>query len=300
MKEKVNLTLFSFFNVFFLILISISYYIDYKNNAPILEENKSLISEKQVEEEKVNSYQLDLSTLENNIITLDNNIKDLEENKSDLEKEIKNLKNQYNKLYEQMANTPLYVIDNFPTFDQKQNYPNGCESIALYLLLKYHGVNVTPDQIINKLKLGDSVHIENGIKYGGDPEIEFVGDPRSKSGYGVYENPIIDVANQFKSGIKKATGSSLDEILNIVRSGHPVQVWASSYQRTPTKCNTWTHKASGKTITWYCNFHSLVLIGATSSKVIVSDPLTGTIVNYDRTKFENAYNFYGKRAIYYE
>ena len=124
--------------------------------------------------------------------------------------------------------------------------------------------------------------------------------PKDKSGYGVFEDPIIDVANQFKPGIKKVTGISLSDVLKIVEQGYPVQVWASSYQRTPTKCNTWIHKESGKTITWYCNFHSLIVIGYANNKIIVSDPLTGTIVRYDWNRFEAAYNFYGRRAIYYE
>ena len=47
---------------------------------------------------------------------------------------------------------PTYMINNFPTYSQFPNYPNGCESIALYTLLKYYKVNVTPDAIVNKLK----------------------------------------------------------------------------------------------------------------------------------------------------
>ena len=215
---------------------------------------------------------------------------------------IVDLKETYQTLYNQLQNTILYQIKNFPTFDQRENYPNGCEAISLYLLLKYHEINVEPDDIVARLRKGDSTYTLNGVKYGADPEIEFVGDPKSKSGYGVFEDPIIEVANQFKDGIQKATGKTLDEVLEIVKSGKPVQVWATSYQKTPIRCNTWisTSDSSKKNITWYCNFHSLVIIGSTQSKVLVSDPLTGTIVYYDKKPFEYAYDFYGRRAIYYE
>lgn len=299
---KVYFPIFCILNACFLSCFCFVYYKDYQNSYPLVEENRTLLNEKKEKENAVSQVKKEVETLENTIMTLDNTINELNENKSTLTNEITTLKKEYNTLYVKMQNTALYQVENFPTFDQRKDYPNGCESIALYLLLKYHGVNVTPDEIINKLKKGAAPYTLNGVKYGADPEIEFVGDPKSKSGYGVFENPIIDVANQFKSGIVKATGKSLDEILEIVKSGKPVQVWASSYGRTPTKCNTWTSTSgnSNKTITWYCNFHSLVLIGATSSKVIVSDPLTGTYVNYDKKTFEYAYNFYGKRAIYYE
>ncbi len=299
---KIYFTIFCILNTCFLGSFCFLYVTNYKNNFPIIKENYSLLAEKKEKEEKIQQIQEEVRNLENAIMTLDNTMEELEEKKSSLNAEITTLKKTYNTLYVKMQNTPLYQIENFPTFDQRANYPNGCESIALYLLLKYQGVSVTPDEIIAKLKKGDSPYTLNGKKYGADPEIEFVGDPKSKSGYGVFENPIIDVANSFKSGIVKATGKSLDEVLEIVKSGKPVQVWASSYGRIPTKCNSWTSTSdnSGKTITWYCHFHSLVLIGATSSKVIVSDPLTGTYVNYDKKTFEAAYNFYGKRAIYYE
>jgi len=250
--------------------------------------------------------QKNYSEVKEEIISLENEIDTLGESKEKISEEIQSLQNKYYLLTVEQnmenLNTAYeeYQIPNFPTYDQRTYYPNGCESISLYLLLKYNGVEVSPETIVATLKKGDTPHMEGNVKYGGDPEIEFVGNPKDKSGYGVFEDPIIDVANQFKPGIKKITGTSLDGVLEIVKQGYPVQVWASSYQRTPAKCNTWIHKESGKTITWYCNFHSLVVIGYANNKIIVSDPLTGTIVRYDRKKFEAAYNFYGRRAIYYE
>ena len=37
---------------------------------------------------------------------------------------------------------------------QHPDYPTGCESAALYILLKYYNVNVTMEQIVNKLPKG--------------------------------------------------------------------------------------------------------------------------------------------------
>ena len=45
-----------------------------------------------------------------------------------------------------------YQINNFPTFCQYPDYPNGCESASLYNLLRFYNVNVTMSQIVNTLK----------------------------------------------------------------------------------------------------------------------------------------------------
>lgn len=86
-----------------------------------------------------------------------------------------------------------YEISDFPTFSQYPNYPNGCE-------------NVTLDEIIEALPKGDAPYLEDGTLYGGNPEIEFVGDPRNPDVYGVYQKPIQTVANKFKAGIVDYTG----------------------------------------------------------------------------------------------
>lgn len=193
-----------------------------------------------------------------------------------------------------------YMINNFPTYSQFPNYPNGCESIALYTLLKYYKVNVSPEDIVNRLKKGDGPYWENGKLYGGNPEIEFVGDPRAKNGYGVYQKPIIDVANYYKSGMIDYTGHSLNQVLELVKNGIPVQVWASINLQNTSVCTSWTYKATGQKINWICRLHSMVIVGFNSNYVYVSDPYVGAIVKYNRSQFQKIYNLFGKRAIYYK
>lgn len=194
----------------------------------------------------------------------------------------------------------FYKIANFPTYSQFPTYPNGCESIALYTLLKYYNVEVTPEDIVNKLKKGVGPYWKDEVLYGGDPEIEFVGDPKDPHGYGVYQKPIIEVANQYKSGIIDYSGHSLNQVLDIVKRNIPVQVWVSIDLKDTKKCTSWINPSTGKKIDWICNLHSVVIIGQNSNKIIVSDPYNGSIVEYSRTQFEKMYNLFGKRAIYYE
>ena len=179
-----------------------------------------------------------------------------------------------------------YKIDNFPTFNQYPNYPNGCESAALYNLLRFYNINVTISEIVNTLKKGEQPHFEDDIYYGGNPEIEFVGDPEDIHGYGVYQKPIIAVANNYKSGMIDYTGHSLDDVLSIVKDGIPVQIWASVNMQNTSVCIDWIYKETGEKINWLCKLHSVVVIGYNKNKVIVSDSYTGKIESYNRKQVE--------------
>ena len=211
--------------------------------------------------------------------------------------------NTYNELlleYDSLIKNK-YMLQGFMTYNQFPNYPNGCEAVSLYMILKYYKVNVNIDDLVDKLAKGAAPHLENGMLRGADPELEYVGNPRETNGkgYGVYTGPIIELANKYKKGMKDLTGTSLYEILKIVKTGKPVQVWASVGMKNTRVCISWlTNK--NRRVSWMCGLHSLVIIGFTGDKVITSDPYTGKIEYYNRTRFEKMFNQYGKRAVYYE
>lgn len=191
-------------------------------------------------------------------------------------------------------------IESVPAVNQFPDYPVGCESVALYELLKAYNVDVTVEDIVEKLRKGYAPYEENGILYGGDPEIEFLGDPRDYRGWGVYEKPIEDVANLFKPGIKNITGASLDDVLKLVKEGFPVQVWITIKLTESFISRKWINKETGKEIEWKRNLHSVVVVGYSDKYVVVADPDIGAIKRYDRKTFEDRYNYLGKRALYYE
>lgn len=191
------------------------------------------------------------------------------------------------------------IISNFPTINQIGRYPTGCESVALTTLLKYYGVSVSVDDVINNLKKGELPYNENGTMYGGNPEIEFVGDPYSNASFGVYEKPIADVANMYKEGININNNLPFGEVLNIVKSGKPVMVWTSMYLAPPYISKTWIYKPTGETISWKAHEHAVVVVGYNRDSVIISDPLGGQIRYQARNTFESRYNYYGKKALYY-
>lgn len=223
-------------------------------------------------------------------------INNLQSKKNILSKKLDSLKGNYEKLEKQSS----FIITDFPTYQQFPNYPNGCESVSLYLMLKYYGIDVTVEEIVEKLKKGDAPYRKKGVLYGGDPEVEFVGDPRLKSGYGVFQKPIIDVANYYKKGIIDLTGTSLSDVLEKVSKGKPVQVWASINLKNTYICAKWLSTSTNRYVEWKCGLHSLIIIGYTYDNIVTSDPYTGKIEYYKKSQFEKMYNEYGKRAIYYE
>lgn len=258
----------------------------------------------------------DLDKLDNFIDDKDSEYRKQLEKKEELVKtknsltEQKNTKTlEYNKLVneankkkqEQVYSTKnQFIISNVAKINQYSiGYPTGCESVALTILLNFWGVNVSANDVVAKLPMGRQPYYENGIKYGGNPYIEFVGNPSNPHSYGVYDAPIRNMANSFKSGIISGNGKSLDEILNIVSQNRPVLVWSSMYMAVPYIGDKWIYKETGETIKWLSNLHAIVIIGYNDSQVITSDTLTGTVRYYNRKTFENRYIAFGKRALYY-
>lgn len=269
--------------------ISLNEVIEEKN---ILKEKTQLVfkeedveSKFKTEEEKGEALNKTITELENNIISL--------------ESQVSTLQNEYNKLLKDYEVANSFYITGVPIINQYPNYPTGCESVALTILLNYYGVIVTPDDIINLLKKGSIPYVKNGIMYGGNPEIEFIGNPYSLNSFGVYEKPIADVANKFKEGITIATGTEFDDILKIVGTGTPVLIWTSMGLTTPYISTSWTYEPTGEKIYWKANEHAVVLIGYTPDKVIISDPMGGKIKYQSLSIFRERYNYYGKKALYY-
>lgn len=249
----------------------------------------------------------DFSSFNNEVDKLDSKyeeinleVGELNNKQEQLNKQKEVLKNTYNKLVEEERKKSTYIISGVKSINQYSlGYPTGCESAALTALLNFWGVNVSISDIVKALPKGDRPYYENGTLYGGNPYIEFVGHPSDRGSYGVYEKPILDVASSFKSGIINGTGMSLNSVLEKVREDRPVVVWVSMNMAMPYISTSWIHRASGSRISWMANEHALVVIGYNNSQVIVADSLNGSVRYYDKGVFENRYNTFGKRAIYY-
>ncbi len=246
------------------------------------------------------SLESDIDNLNNELITNDTLLKSLDSKRDSLTEEIVDVEEKIKEIEElkaTMASNSKY-INGVITVNQHPDYPTGCESVALYILLRYYGVNVSIDDIITSIPKGDLPHLENGRFYGANPENEFVGNPLTEYSYGVYNNPIRNLANMFKKGAKTKTGMEFDEVLKLVDQDEPVIVWATINMIESYISSKWLD-SSGKTVEWKANEHALVVIGYDSNNIIVSDPYTGSIRYYDRSLFISRYNYLGKRAVWY-
>lgn len=248
----------------------------------------------------INEKRNSIDSVQKEIDGLSIEISSLEDKKNSLNEEYKVLVNKYNKLKQSTTSSVSTSNSyNFPLINQYPKYQTGCESVALTMLLRYYGVSVTPDDVISKLKKGSVPYWENGVLYGGNPEVEFVGNPYSSASYGVYEKPMADVANYFKSGVKARSGIPFNEVINLVKSGKPVMIWTSMGLAVPYISSSWTYKPTGEIISWKANEHAVVMIDATDTTVIIADPIGGKIKSYSRSLFENRYNYFGRKVLYY-
>lgn len=237
---------------------------------------------------------------ENDISDLMNKIEENEEKITLLNEQSKVLEKKYNNLLAEYKKNNSYIIPNIMKINQYSiGYPTGCESAALTFLLNYYGENVSVKDVADLLKKGDRPYYENNLKYGGNPYIEFIGNPKDPYSYGVYDKPIEDVANKIKPGIINGRGMSLNEVLNLVKQDRPVVVWSTMHLAIPYISDSWIYKETNERINWLSSLHAIIVIGYTDSSVIVSDTLTGTIRYFNKNVFENRYNSFGKRALYY-
>lgn len=257
-------------------------------------------------EQEINNKQYSINENKSRIENLQNTINDLNHENQNIKDEIEIKQKELNAFLEEQRRKELerleattVKIENEITYSQFPNYPTGCESVALYILLKYNGIETTPDEIINRLKKGDLPYKIEDEMYGGNPELEFVGDPRNDYSYGVLNTPIAEVANTFKGNVQNREGLELDEALNIVSENRPVMVWTTINNLSSRISAIWIYRPTGEKIYWKENEHAVVIIGYNDEQVIVSDPYTGRITRYNRNIFRENYNYMGKRAVYY-
>ena len=185
-------------------------------------------------------------------------------------------------------------------FCQYPDYPTGCESVSLYMLLKYYGVDVTVEQIYGLLPMGPQPYRDqNGVRRGANPEREFVGDPRSESSYGVFNGPIAKVAERFMPGAQTKTGASIEEIKAILDTGNPVLAWyVSAPMRDIMYRWRWIDE-NGETVCWPGGEHAVVICGYDDASIAYRDPNAGTTVVIDDETFAKSFAELGGRIVFY-
>jgi len=161
----------------------------------------------------------------------------------------------------------------------RQEHNLSCEAAALLMALNYRGVAVTESDLIKALPVSDpGPRQANNIW--GDPNLGFVGNidgHMPDTGYGVYEQPIYDLASKYRTA-KIISSSTLDNLITELVNGNPIVVWGVSGKGRDISWQT----SAGKVITAKMDEHARTLIGYTGDSknpqlMILLDPIYGEI-----------------------
>lgn len=205
-------------------------------------------------------------------------------------------------------NLSEYIIGDFPHINQTEDFPTGCESVAAVCLMNYCGVDITPDEFIDKyLATGDYPYYdEYGVMHGEDPNEVFIGDPRSESGYGCYA-PVIEKAvrkalpDNFSVKIVDNRRLTLEQLsCDYIAKGIPVAVWTTMEMKPAENGRSWL-LPDGSKFTFIRPEHCLVLIGFDSENYYFSDSRAEeSVTAYPKEACEAAFAAMGRQAVVIE
>ncbi len=211
-----------------------------------------------------------------------------------------------------------HLLTGVQAIAQYPEYPTGCESVSAVIAMRYAGSDISIDDFIDDYLDKSDFYTENGVLHGPDPNIHFIGSPRSENAYGCYA-PVIEkamnayykdknrVANatgtetnadhQGKKQVVNATGTDLSALCRqYIARDIPCLVWVSIGMVEPRPSTRWI-LPNGESFQWLSNEHCMVLMGYDATHYYFSDPYRGAIVPYDRTLSETRYAAFGKQAL---
>lgn len=203
----------------------------------------------------------------------------------------------------QSEETAYVCLNDVIEYSQYPDYPTGCEVTALYILLEYYDVEVTMEELVEALPKGPIPWYDaNGVRYGANPAKQFVGDPRYSDSYGVFNEPIRETAEQFKTGAIAKTGATLDDIKEIITSGNPVIAWyTTNIEASIEYRQEWLDYDTGETVIWPAYEHAVVIYGFDDyNNIMYRDPSTGSSAAVGWDTFKEAFEELGGMIVYYD
>jgi uncharacterized protein YvpB len=180
-----------------------------------------------------------------------------------------------------------------------QRLRNNCETTALQVLLATVGVKVDQLRLQAKVRRSGPLDPQGSPpdQTWGDPSVGFVGRPDgggTAGGFGVYQGPIVELAQRFDVPLRDLTRSSPRAVYRRLRERHAVMAWVGlgngpfGHWRSP----------SGRRIDVNFDEHAVVLVGMRASGSLeVVNPLHGTRELWTRAEFETMWARLGRRAL---
>ncbi|OHR73624.1 hypothetical protein HMPREF3291_18720 [Bacillus sp. HMSC76G11] len=189
-----------------------------------------------------------------------------------------------------------------PLISQLPELPRGCEVTSLAMLLQAEGIKIDKMTLAEQVKKDPTkMSYKDGRIFFGNPNVGFVGDmySYSKPGYGVYHQPIFDLAEQYLPGkMENLTGDEFTEISDRVINGKTVWVIINTTLKPldETQFQTWETESGPIKITY--KEHSVLITGIDTENVYVNDPLSNKKnLKVNKQEFITAWEQMGKQAI---
>ncbi|MFA6214959.1 MAG: C39 family peptidase [Patescibacteria group bacterium] len=181
----------------------------------------------------------------------------------------------------------------------RQEHALSCEVASLLMALQYRGVKITENELIQQLPVSDPGPRQKNNTWG-DPNSGFVGNINGTmpdTGYGVYQQPIYDLAAKYRQA-KIITDGTITDLITELGNNNPIVVWGVVVGRN--KDISWKTPA-GKIITAQLDEHARTLIGFTGKSdnpelMILLDPLYGEI-RLKVADFVKNWELMGKKAV---
>lgn len=194
------------------------------------------------------------------------------------------------------------VLLDIEAINQHPDYPTGCESVSLYMLLSYYNVDVTIDEIIDELPKGPVPYGSGDDVKGANPEKEFVGNPKSKYAYGVFNEPIRQTADKFKEGALTKKNATMDDLYKILLSNNPIEVWFTTNLEEGIvyrEQDKWYDYETGEVVRWPRHEHAILVTGIDNDYIYYNDPNTGNKEKLEKDKFNKFFQQMDGRIVYY-
>jgi uncharacterized protein YvpB len=170
---------------------------------------------------------------------------------------------------------------------------NGCEVTSLAMLLQFHGVDVSKNELASKIPRVP-LKYQDGKR--GNPNIGFVGNMENGPGLGVYHEPIFQLADTYAPGrVEDLTKQPFSLVMEKLAAGLPVWVIITANFAPTTEMRTWTTPQGPVDITF--KMHSVVITGYDEDNLYVNDPYGVKNRKVNKESFIQAWEQMGSQAV---
>jgi uncharacterized protein YvpB len=170
---------------------------------------------------------------------------------------------------------------------------NGCEVTSLAMLLQFHGLSVTKNELATKITRVP-LNYQDGKK--GNPNVGFVGNMEDGPGLGVYHEPIFKLAQSYVNDrAEDLTKKPFSVVIDKLAAGSPVWVIITSSFAPTSEIKTWTTPQGPVEVTF--KMHSVVITGYDQESIYINDPYGGKNKKVNKENFIKAWEQMGSQAI---